>query len=146
MVRGCLEGQRSGLAEPQSVVEATAAYRGEMDKLAGFLAACCIQGPGMRCRASELHAAYTRWCATTGEEAPTGNAFGRLLERRGIVARKSSGVNWRIGLRLREGWQEAIRDQHGQDSHDARPSRAPNRGGSERAMPGPGRITRDEVF
>jgi putative DNA primase/helicase len=44
-VQGCLAWQQEGLGIPEEVQQATAAYRQDMDALAGFLASCCVKGP-----------------------------------------------------------------------------------------------------
>ena len=69
MVRGCLEWQEKGLAQPTKVVEATKGYRDEMDKIGGFLESQCTYGPGLRVDSTELWLAYQAWCDQEGLSA-----------------------------------------------------------------------------
>lgn len=101
-VRGCTEWLSGGLKEPQSVVDATAAYRGEMDLIGGYLDACCERGDRHKEAGAKLYSAYHGWCAENGEAAMTSTAFGNELKRHGIRKEKTNGANWRHGLRLTE--------------------------------------------
>jgi len=104
MVRGCLEWQAQGLAEPDRVRQATAGYRDAMDPISGFLDACCVRSPASRVRSSALWAAYREWCdqeaVPQGERVANDTQFGRFLTQKGFKTQKSSGVIWRLGLAL----------------------------------------------
>ncbi|MCI6141288.1 MAG: phage/plasmid primase, P4 family [Subdoligranulum variabile] len=70
--------RRRGLPPCQAVDSATAAYRGEQDRLKEFLEECTEPAPGYTVQASILYQVYRRWCEENGERFPvTGNKFGR---------------------------------------------------------------------
>lgn len=90
-VQGCLTWQRNGLPTPAAVGEATEAYRQEMDVLGAFIADRCVLGPTFRSTASELYAAFTKWCEQNGEKPPSQKAFGQRLIERGLTPTRLSG-------------------------------------------------------
>lgn len=102
-VRGCLEWQAQGLADPPEVMAATEGYRQEMDILGDFLAEYCVTGPAYRARASELYAKYLEWHARVeGGEPVTQKAFGTALKQRDFVQdRGTGGTRWWVGLGLK---------------------------------------------
>ena len=87
--------QSDGLNTPAAVKRATAAYRAEEDVFQQFVAECCVTGPGLRCEAGDLYAAYEKWAAPAAESP---NKFGRALTAAGFQAVKGTG-----GARLRAG-------------------------------------------
>ncbi len=94
-VRGCLEWQRMGLAPPETVLNATQAYRSEQDILAVFLEECCEQGPDLKVRASDIYRRYKRWAEHNGETPETQHKFGKRLAERGFTRVISNGVTYR---------------------------------------------------
>jgi P4 family phage/plasmid primase-like protien len=74
-VRGCLEWQRSGLAEPKDVTDATNAYRAEQNEVAEFIAECCTVNKELSVRAGILHSEFQKWL---GRDV-TKNAFAALM-------------------------------------------------------------------
>src|SRR5262249_33239769 len=56
-VRGCLDWQRFGMAEPVEVREATTRYQAEQDSVQGFLNECCTRHPDAKVNSSALLAA-----------------------------------------------------------------------------------------
>ena len=104
MVKGCLSWQKSGLAVPEDVLDATAEYRGEQDVVGNFISDCCIEAPGAMAPAKGLYEAYLDWAKNAGEKWPlTQRAFGMSLSERGFERDKGTGNKgiWR-GLGLRE--------------------------------------------
>jgi P4 family phage/plasmid primase-like protien len=102
-VQGCLDWQRDGLGVPPAVIEATDAYRNEMDRLAEFVEDCCVVSPDAWVSAGDLRLAYENWCRRTGERFPCGrNRFGERLKARGFKpGKRDSGTRrvWQgIGL------------------------------------------------
>ena len=65
-VRGALAWRERGLGSPDAVMAATATYREESDPLGDFLAARCLQGPGLEVRAAAAYAGYRAWAETEG--------------------------------------------------------------------------------
>ncbi len=101
-VRGCLEWQASGLAEPEEVLDATLAYREEMDIIGGFISDRCIVSAGNKETAASLFDEYIRWTQDSGEQPVTKRTFGRLLRDRGFMDGRAGhgGARMWIGLCL----------------------------------------------
>jgi putative DNA primase/helicase len=108
MVRGCLEWQEHGLGEPESVRDATAEYRSEMDTLAAFIDEKCVVAPSASALAEYLYQQYSLWCDNSGERKEPQKSFVPKLRDRGFERKRaSSGVNkgryiW-VGIGLRTG-------------------------------------------
>jgi len=106
MVRGCLYWQQEGLAPPEDVLKAVAAYRAEMDVLAEFIEDCCIVAHGLSVTAADIFAAYGDWAEKTGlkdKEQMKQRTFGICLRERGFKKdRGTAGLRlWRgLGLRV----------------------------------------------
>jgi P4 family phage/plasmid primase-like protien len=108
LVQGCLEWQRTGLAEPQAVTDATAGYRTEMDALAGFLDDRCDRPkpgpdgkPTVKVTTDVLYQAYTGWCVANGQKPLPSRKFGAELTKRGFTLDKAGSKCWRWGLCLK---------------------------------------------
>lgn len=100
LVQGCLEWQRDGLVPPESVKNATSAYKDEMDALGDFITECCVLFPGAKVTAAELYKAYKEWGAKGGEEETMSKrSFGVRLRERGTVS------DVRIGSRGSRGYK-----------------------------------------
>ena len=101
-VRGCIEWQRNGLAEPAEVQSATQAYRDEMDTFKDFVEDCCVVGAGQTTPVTSLYSTYQRWCDGSGEPPVTKKSLGRLVIARLKLSqsRTAQGRSWSgIGLR-----------------------------------------------
>lgn len=83
-IQGCLAWQQSGLQEPAEVLDATSAYRSEMDLIGQFLDDTCVTDPRSRVGCGELYTAYARWCEESGERPLTQRAFGARMTERGF--------------------------------------------------------------
>ena len=105
LVQGCLAWQQEGLAPPEEVTRAIAAYRAEMDVLAEFLEDRCLVAPGLTATAADIYSEYTRWAEDAGlkdKEQMKQRTFGICLSERGFKRDKGSGGKrfWRgVGLR-----------------------------------------------
>ena len=89
------------LAEPDSVLVATAAYRTESDATSRFLDECCFLNPHVHATTADLFARWTSWAALDGAEQMSQKAFGQALDRRGLVAAApANGKRWRHGIEL----------------------------------------------
>ena len=99
-VRGCLSWQRLGLDTPSDVVEATDAYREEMDSLGDFIGECCKTGTGEEVPTGILYKAYIAWSEAQGERPLGKRNFGSRLAERGFTrSRTMAGRLWEgIGL------------------------------------------------
>lgn len=96
---GCLEWQREGLNEPESVIKATGDYRAEMDVLGEFISDCCVVDARERTKSAMLYDAYVEWSQRAGENAATRRGFGQALTERGFERFANNGTWYRgIGL------------------------------------------------
>lgn len=99
LVRGCMEWQRIGLSEPQSVMAATDSYRSEQDIITQFISECCFESPHAKGRASHLYEAYRKWCEGNGEWAQKQRKFGEALTEKGYQRYPNNGTCYKgIGL------------------------------------------------
>jgi putative DNA primase/helicase len=99
-VRGCLDWQKQGLAEPAAVKAATSAYQAEEDVLADFLGECCLLRPSLKVTAAAIYSAYIKWAEQNSERAVSKKNFGtRLQEGRRVFP----AVN--IGPKYARGWE-----------------------------------------
>jgi putative DNA primase/helicase len=78
-VRGCLEWQRIGLAQPAEIDEATQKYRDEMDPLADFFANQCELEENFCATSRELYEGYFAWAGSNASEPISQKAFGTRL-------------------------------------------------------------------
>jgi putative DNA primase/helicase len=99
-VQGCLSWQKVGLKPPAEVVNATKAYRSDMDILADFLDDCCMIGPVYKVTKGDVYNEYTTWCLMNSDKAVSKKAFGRMLMDRGFGDKKSGDWYW-LGLGLK---------------------------------------------
>ena len=116
LVKGCREWQqRSGLVEPQKVLDATKTYRGEQDVLEAFLGERCTRYTGdhplataVRVKAPELYAQYVDWCKEAGEKnVLTKRRFGSALTGKDHRLEESNGHSYRLGISLKLTQQSA---------------------------------------
>lgn len=99
-VEGCLRWQKEGLVEPQRVIDATRAYRCEMDIVGSFLDECCVVGEQYRVGSTELYNSYQTWCEENGTRAWTHRAFALAMKERRFEAFHSRfGRGW-LGVGL----------------------------------------------
>jgi P4 family phage/plasmid primase-like protien len=81
-VRGCLEWQRIGLAEPERVRTQTEAYRRESDSAGEFVDTRCVFERGSRIAKKKLRATYEEWCEDRGDAPLGAKRFMETLRRR----------------------------------------------------------------
>ena len=109
LVKGCLEWQRIGLAEPKKVLDATMGYRTGQDVMEAFLSECCNRWQGdhplattAREKTRDLYDCYANWCKTSGEKKVlTFRSFGLALTDKNHPAKDSNSVSWRYGIKLK---------------------------------------------
>jgi putative DNA primase/helicase len=87
-VRGCLEWQRLGLADPEAVAQATAEYQREQDILAEFIAECCVVANYAAIKSSLLLGAYQEW---SGDRDITQQTFRKRLNHKGFFSKRGTG-------------------------------------------------------
>jgi putative DNA primase/helicase len=90
MLEGYQEWRDIGLKVPDSVMEATKAYRDETDPLGGFLEAAVMKTPGRSLGAATFYRCYQLWSKENGVDALSQTAFGRSLPDRGYIKSKDS--------------------------------------------------------
>jgi phage/plasmid-associated DNA primase len=115
-IAGCLTWQRDGLGMSDRVRAASARYREESDRLAGFFADACIVVPLARVSRPSLKAAYESWCEREHERPMGPKEFAEQLRQRGIteIKMKVAGVSTRgwQGIGLLSGGQVVTSGQH----------------------------------
>jgi putative DNA primase/helicase len=84
IVEGLLLYRIEGLEpEPKAVLEATQAYRDEMDPLAGWIEDCCELDPRAHSPVAVVRASYEEHCMSSGNQYPLGGrTFKQELEER----------------------------------------------------------------
>lgn len=86
---GCAAWLAEGLATPACVLEATQAYRDDMDELGAFLDECLsLEQADNAVKASILYTRYGYWAQGAGATPITPTAFGRALTERGFQKTK----------------------------------------------------------
>lgn len=79
-IQGCLTWQKTGLAEPQIILDAVASYRQEMDLLAAWINDCCVTGPRCEWQARQAYYSYAQWAEGGGYKPMSEGMFSRDLE------------------------------------------------------------------
>ena len=115
LVRGCLEWQRSGLAPPESVREATSRYKADEDFLQDWIDECCILDPYAATNASKLYDNFAAWYVRrvnkNPKKTPSQRAFGQMLSKRFRREKKGSYVYY--GIDCDEAEEDAQMPLHG---------------------------------
>ena len=112
MVRGCLDWQRIGLAQPDVVDDATSAYQASQDNISAFIRDCCHLSRGLTCPVGLLYAGYELWCAENDEEAVSKKMFGTNLDERGYPpGARTKRSRLRKGIDLQEEYRRAAQEK-----------------------------------
>lgn len=84
VVQGALNYLRHGLADPPSVLAATAEYAKSEDAIGRFVEECLVVGLGATemVKSNVIMSTYVRWCRENGETPLTENKLGRELSSR----------------------------------------------------------------
>jgi putative DNA primase/helicase len=116
LISGAVDYLRHGLAVPEGVRAATAAYAADQDTVGRFVEQCCDLGPpGQQTYAmpsAKLRGAYEKWCADGGEQPVSAKALTQsVVSRFGV--QQIHNRRWRglDGIRLKwsvEDDQEAL--------------------------------------
>lgn len=103
-VQGFLDWQTIGLRPPGAVVEATEAYREEVNPVNEFLEECCISDPQAEVGAVRIYGEYLKWAGSAGIKHPIKQKrFGLSLAAMKYEAGRDGrrGRYWRgVGLRV----------------------------------------------
>ena len=85
----CLEGfrlyQEEGLTPPQAVIDATAEYRKQSDRIMMFTSQRLNRVSGQELRSAELYGGYKKWCTENGFKYENAANFRRKMETAGFV-------------------------------------------------------------
>ncbi|MFC6290643.1 phage/plasmid primase, P4 family [Levilactobacillus angrenensis] len=100
-VEGALKWQREGLKPPASVVEASQAYRNEMDVTAEFLEECCTIGKHEMARAAELYRRYKDWATNNSQYLMNSTKFGKEMGNKFEKKHDRQGTYY-VGVKVQE--------------------------------------------
>lgn len=101
LVAGCLDWQRDGLAIPDSITRATAAYREECDPLAAFWEERCAFEPGATATPSEIARAAGSWCeANNVPPIKSPRTLANLLRAKGAKLERAHQGRRYLGVRV----------------------------------------------
>ena len=121
IVEGLADWQQDHHWVAETVSVATANYRQDQDRLAGFLVDRCELGPHYSTAVGEFYTAYSAWCTEAGEESLSKRRVTDLLAQRGVrTVRTAKGVRRLIGVRVTQG--------------DANPNRSPHEAVEEKQL------------
>jgi putative DNA primase/helicase len=101
MIKGCIDWLERGLAPPQIVTDATAAYLEEEDAIAAWIEECGDRDPSAWEKSGDLFGSWTGWATKAGEYIGSQKRFAQLLETRGLTFKRQNKARGYIGLRLR---------------------------------------------
>jgi len=101
LVKGCLEWQKQGLSEPKEVMDATKAYKTDMDILGEFLDDCCVTESTARVTNKALKEAYKNWCYKNGEKELSSKVLSSKLIEKGFKRLE----NMQVALSRGRGWE-----------------------------------------
>jgi putative DNA primase/helicase len=104
MIDGCIDWQRLGLAPPEIVTEATAAYLEAEDATAAWIEEAGDRDPNAWEKSGDLYASWVAWAKTAGEYEGTQKRFAQNLETRGFTYERRMTARGYRGLRLAKSW------------------------------------------
>jgi putative DNA primase/helicase len=100
MIAGCLQWQKRGLAPPEAVTLATAAYLEAEDAMAAWLDESGTRDPNAWETTKTLFASWKAWADSAGEYAGTLKRFIQNVETRGLVPERKSHARGFRGFRI----------------------------------------------
>lgn len=100
VIKGCIEWQKKGLAEPKVITDAVDTYRKEMDVLLAWQSDCCTVGPLLETKASEAYRSYKNWAEQNGYRPMANGNFGRDLATMFTRVPRKEG-NFYLGVQCR---------------------------------------------
>jgi putative DNA primase/helicase len=106
MIEGCLAWQDIGLAPPEAVKAATAAYFDNQDLFSQWLEEKCDAEPGNEHKtatSADLFKSWSDYAKAAGDPAGTRKSFARTLEHHNFTSHRQARTGTRIwrGIRLR---------------------------------------------
>jgi putative DNA primase/helicase len=107
MIEGCVDWQERGLAPPEIVTKATAAYLEAEDALAAWIEEVGQRDPNAWEKSSDLFASWAAWATKAGEYVGPMKRFLGVFETKGFTyERRRDGRGYR-GLRLTQRYPES---------------------------------------
>ena len=113
IIQGLAMYRAQGLAEPESVRQATLLYRNEMDSVQRFVQENATLDHKSRESIAEVKDRYREWCREEGLQPIPATNFNAALQDRGCVQVKSGGVRYWNGLKLEDSLERDFRDAQG---------------------------------
>ena len=101
MIEGCQDWLEQGLAPPEIVEAATAAYLEAEDAVTAWLEEACECDPDAWEGSSALFASWKAWAEKAGEHPGTMKRLIQSLEARGFIARRRMNGRGLEGLRIK---------------------------------------------
>ena len=90
LIEGSKLQRSQGLDEPQAVIEATAEYHHDSDKIALFLEDCMMSSPGNNTKMDDAYNVFQSWCSSYGIRAEGLPQFRKGLEAHVKIGRSRS--------------------------------------------------------
>jgi putative DNA primase/helicase len=91
MIDGCLGWQERGLAPPEAVTAATAAYLDAQDAVAAWMDEACYRRPDAWASRTQLFNGWVKWATAAGEHVGTRSRLIDALENRGFEPQRRHG-------------------------------------------------------
>jgi putative DNA primase/helicase len=104
MIDGCIDWLERGLAPPQIVTDATAAYLESEDAVSAWIDDCATRDPSAFTKSTELFASWSEWANKSGEHVGSQKRFSQTLETRGFEFRRTKQARGFVGLRVLPGY------------------------------------------
>ena len=101
LVEGALDFLNNGLVVADSVSQATAEYREEMDPVGEFLKACVVPTPGYSVPAREMYHAFVRWSEANAKRTRSETKFGRDAKKE-VRSENRRGVKHYVDVMLHD--------------------------------------------
>ena len=99
MIDGCLDWQESGLAPPEAVTAATAAYLEAQDTFSAWLEECCERDPNAWERSMTLFGSWKTWAEQSGQFVGDAKTFRARLERHNDIEHRPEPGTKRAGFK-----------------------------------------------
>ena len=113
ILQGLSMYRAQGLAEPDSVLQATSRYRNEMDSVKRFVKENATLDNKARETIAEVKDRYREWCREEGLQPLPASAFNAALEDKGCMQTKSGNVRYWQGLKLEDALERDFRYAQG---------------------------------
>lgn len=100
-IQGCMEWQRTGLAPPDEVLQATAGYKSDQDVLREFFECECEFARTNQATSKAIWSRWKAWCIENDQNPNSQKWLAPKIQRKGCVKQRSSnGMIWKgVGLK-----------------------------------------------